>query len=601
MTGAVILLLVAAAVALAAFTYLGLERVGRRGVPAIAARSLAWAILGILLVNVSCPRPAALRAPIVLLDASLSLGAAGGQWAAAHQAALGLGDVRRFGDERPTDDSLPSRGRSLLSSALTAAAAADRPLIVVTDGEVEDTRDIAPDILARTSVRLFPRDSVPDLAVTSASAPARVTAGDSIPIEVEVRALKAFPAGEPRLEITAGRTRLGTRAVRLDRSGSVRLRIAVPSAPLQPGDHVLRIALADPDSEPRTDARLLIVSVAATPGIVLVASPGDWDARALYRALTDVAELPVRGYVRVEKDRWRSMKDLTPVDAEAVRRSARGADLLIAKGAAASLAEGSRARGLWLWPSGESGETLLEGDWYLSAISTTPLAGAFLGLPVDSFPPAIRITPIEPGAGAWVALEAQESRRGAHRPVVTGEERGRVRRLTVAVDGLWRWAFRGGSSEQAYRAWVGAATSWLLSGADSARGVARPVRAVVQNGRPIHFAWSPVSTPRDVAIGLTSTGGARTDTLRFDGSGRATLWLAPGEYRYRLSDGGSGTVAVEEYSDELVSRPVTLVSREARVPTPAGRTAVRDWVWLFGLAIAALSIEWIWRRRMGLR
>jgi hypothetical protein len=27
----------------------------------------------------------------------------------------------------------------------------------------------------------------------------------------------------------------------------------------------------------------------------------------------------------------------------------------------------------------------------------------------------------------------------------------------------------------------------------------------------------------------------------------------------------------------------------------------RDWIWLFGLGIAALAAEWIARRRMGLR
>ena len=601
MTVAVIALVVAAAVALASFTYLGLERVGRRGIPALIARALAWAILGLLLVNVSCPRPAAIRRPVVLLDASLSFGAAGGQWDSARAVARSLGDVRRFGDERPIDDSAASRGRSLLAPALAAAAATDRPVIVVSDGEVDDARDIAPDLLARTSVRLFPRDSVPDVAVTSASGPGRVTAGDSISLDVEVRTFRGTPTGEARVEVSAGRTRLASRSVRFDAAGAARMRIAVPSAPLQPGDHLLRLTLAAPDAEPRTDERLVLVTVAATPGIVLIASPGDWDARALYRALGDVAELPVRGYVRLERDRWRSMKDLAPVDGEAVRRSARGADLLIVKGSAAGFADGTRARGLWLWPSGEGGETLLDGDWYLSASASSPLSGAFLGLPVDSFPPATRITPIEPAPGAWVAVEAQESRRGALRPVVAGEERGRTRRLTVAVDGLWRWAFRGGSSEQAYRAFVGSATSWLLSGADSARGIARPVRAVVQNGRPVLFAWSPATAPHDVAIGLTGDGGSRTDTLRFDGAGRAALWLPAGEYRYRLSDGGAGTIAVESYSDEFLPRTVVLAGREARAPAPVTRTAVRDWVWLFALAVAALAVEWVWRRRMGLR
>ena len=91
------------------------------------------------------------------------------------------------------------------------------------------------------------------------------------------------------------------------------------------------------------------------------------------------------------------------------------------------------------------------------------------------------------------------------------------------------------------------------------------------------------------------------DTLRFDGNGRATVWLAPGEYRYRLSGGGAGTVAVEEYSDELLPRPVTLTPHTGRAPRSTARTSARDWVWLFGICILALSGEWLARRRLGLR
>jgi hypothetical protein len=58
---------------------------------------------------------------------------------------------------------------------------------------------------------------------------------------------------------------------------------------------------------------------------------------------------------------------------------------------------------------------------------------------------------------------------------------------------------------------------------------------------------------------------------------------------------------VEEYSDELLPSPVTLSARTALVGRPAGRTAARDWLWLFGVAIAALSVEWLARRRLGLR
>jgi hypothetical protein len=344
--------------------------------------------------------------------------------------------------------------------------------------------------------------------------------------------------------------------------------------------------------------------VAPTPGVVLLAAPPDWDSRFLYRTLREVAQLPVRGFVRLEGGRWRSMEDLSTVGTERVRQASRGADLLILKGDAGSLSEQSAARGVWRWPSGERGTAPIPGDWYLSAAEVSPVAGAFLGMPVDSFPPATQIVPLRPGAADWVGLTAQLGRRGAARPAVTGRQEGRVRSVTVAADGLWRWAFRGGSSEQSYRTWVATTASWLLGGADTARGVAAPVRSVVQNGRSLVFEWtgSGPAVPTPIVWSGASAGeGTRTDTLRFDGTGRAAVRLPPGEYRYRLGGGGGGVVAVEEYSDELLPSRVTLTARTARVPRPEQRTAARDWLWLFGLAIAALSLEWLARRRLGLR
>jgi hypothetical protein len=606
MTALVVLL----AVGLAAFTYFGLERLGRRGWVPLAFRAVAWTALGLLLINLSCPVRGATFRPLVLLDASLSLGAAGGRWREARDSAASWGEVRDFGDERLISDTLPRRGRSLLAPALLAASGTDRAIMVVSDGEIEDVRDIPADILARSEVRLFPRQQRPDLAITQVSGPARVTAGDSIPLDVTVQAVGASARDSIRVEVLAGSTRVGTRIVRLSGQAGGRTRIVVPPSALSPGDHVLRVALAgNQDAEPRTDTRLHLVTVARTPGVVFLAGPADWDGRFLQKTLREVSQLPVRGYVRLEGNRWRSMADLRPVPLEQVRRAARRADLLILKGSVAGFADGSVARGIWSWPSGEGGEPQVPGDWYLSATDVSPVSGAFLSQPVDSFPPATQLTPMEAGPGDWVALYAQLGRRGPQRPAVLGHQEGRVRRVTVAAEGLWRWAFRGGSSEQSYRSWVAATASWLLGGADSARGLARPVQPVVPNGRPVLFEWvgsgSPV--PQGVTWSSTAEPAAspvveqQPDTLRFDGEGRATAWLSPGEYRYRLSSGGSGTVAVEQYSDEFLPRAVTLTPHIGRVRRATARTAARDWLWLFGLCVLALSGEWLARRRLGLR
>jgi hypothetical protein len=473
---------------------------------------------------------------------------------------------------------------------------------VVTDGEIEDAGDIPPELLGRARVVVLPRQPRPDIALVNVAGPSRVTAGDSIMLDIEARAVAGAASDSLEVGVLSGSKTVARRRLRVDEGATVRSSVAIPSAAIGPGDHVLRVRLGGAgDEEPRTDTRLHLVTVAPTPGVVLLAAPADWDSRFLYHALRDVAQLPVRGYARLDGDRWRSMSDLSAVGADRVRQAARGADLLILKGDPGSMAEGTGARGIWRWPSGETGAAPIPGDWYLSGAEVSPVAGAFLGQPVDSFPPATQLTPLQPAPGDWVGLTAQLGRRGAARPAVTGRQEGRVRSVSVAADGLWRWAFRGGASEQSYRTWVASTASWLLGGADSARGIASPIRPVVQSGRPLMFEW----TGRGAAVALpvvwTGPQGPRADTLRFDGAGRAAVRLPPGQYRYRFAGGGGGTVAVEEYSDELLPSPAALTSRGARVPRPEGRTAARDWLWLFGICVAALSLEWLARRRLGLR
>jgi hypothetical protein len=602
-------LLLLLAASLSALTYGWLEpSEGQRGILALrrhwiplVCRAIAWGALAILLLDLSCATPRDPGRPLVLLDASLSLAADSGRWGEARDSALAWGEVRTFGDERVQDDSVPTRGRSQLGPALRAAASSDRPVILVTDGEIEDVPDLEPDLAGRARVRIFPRRPGVDLAVTGVEAPARVTAGDSVPLEITVTGYGTSLPAEARIVVALGDRGLVERTIR-PVAGGTRVRIVLASASLRPEANLLSVRLQETnDAERRDDERKVIVSVTPTPGVVLLADPGDWDSRALYRALLDVAQLPVRGYVQIEAGRWRSYADLAPVSGEDVRRAARGADLLIVKGDQ-SEAISTRARGVWLWPAEGNGITALPGDWYLTPGGASPIAGAFTGLPVDSFPPAVQVLPMQPDSGGWIALTAQNGRRGPERPVVMGHSTGNRREVLVAADGLWRWAFRGGSSEQGYRSWVAATASWLLGGADSITGRARPVRPVVANQRPVVFEWLATGRPAPLEIVWSSDSGTVRDTLEFDGAGRAAAWLKPGSYRYRLEGGGSGLVAVEEYSDEWLPRPVTLTAREeVSVLASSSPSRARGWVWLFALCVLGLAGEWMARRRLGLR
>ncbi len=596
-----VVLVVTAGLALAALTYFWLERLGRRGLVPLACRATAWSALGLLLINLGCPAADRSGRPLVLLDGSLSMSAPGGQWRAARDTAARLGDVRVFGDAEAGSDTAPTRGRSLLRPALSAAAASGRPVVVVSDGEIEDAGELPADLLARTAVRVFERTATRDLAITGIVAPARIAAGDSIVVDAELRAAGGARADSVTVSLEAGHARLARRTAALGSAGSARVRLRAGSTGIAPGQHVLRVALTPGDAEARTDVRLHVLTVVPTPGVVLIAAPADWDSRFLYAALMDVAQLPVRGYVRIEPNRWRSLRDLAVVGDDQVRQAARRADLLILKGTLPAGLDGGRARGVWRWPSGAADSMPgVAGDWYLQAGSVSPLDAAFAGAALDSYPPAVQVV-IRPAADdEWVALSARNGRRGPEWPAITGRAAGRVREVSVLADGLWRWAFRGGASEQTYRAWVAGTVSWLLAGADSAQGAARPVRAVVQNGRPVIFEWIAGGTPRPTAVEWVGTQRAG-DTLRFDGGGRAEVRLPPGTYRYRLSLGGSGTVAVESYSEELLPREPALASRPARLETGRSERSSRDLPWLFLAAVLGFTGEWVARRRMGLR
>ena len=590
---------IVAAVALGVGVYWGLERLGAAAILPAALRTGAWLILALLVLDLSCAKPPEAARPLVLLDASLSMAGAGGRWAEARAAANAAGEVRLVGTLG--DDSLPAGGRSALAGAVAAGAASGRPVWLVTDGELEDASEIPADVLAQTGIKLFARRRGPDLALVRVAGPERIAVGDTLRLDVEVSGFDITDRTQVTVDVSSGETRWLTATVPLaNGSGAVVIEGALPRT-AAPGRHLLTVALRDArDSEPRTDRRLHAIVVLPTPGIVVVANPANWESRFFSRTIGEVAALPVRGYFAVAPNRWARMGDLAPVSGTEVDQAVGRADLLVQFGDGADRARRTAARARLDWVATSRTSLPAEGDWYLMPGGVSPVSGAFVGLPVDSFPPAAAMVALTPGPGDWVGLVGQLSRRGGERPAVVGRDSAGRREVMVGVAGLWRWAFRGGQSEQAYRAWVAATTTWLLGASDSATGRARPIRAVVAQGRPVIFERlrPDVTTLR---LDLRGPAGDWSDTLRFDGSGRAELRLAPGRYDYRLEGGGSGLLGVEVYSEEWIPRPVTVPEREATAAPPPGRAPLRDQLWLFALAIVALSGEWWWRRRAGLR
>jgi len=64
-----------------------------------------------------------------------------------------------------------------------------------------------------------------------------------------------------------------------------------------------------------------------------------------------------------------------------------------------------------------------------------------------------------------------------------------TRKMTTVGTGLWRWAFRGGASREAYRTLLAAGVDWLLGGEPVERGQSLVVSSVVTRGEPVVFSW----------------------------------------------------------------------------------------------------------------
>lgn len=558
---------------------------------AVVARATGLAALLLLFIDPGIATHRTDTRPLVLLDNSVSMHATGGRAAEAARLASSLGDTTSFG---VLGNGEPG-GRSDLLDALDAAAAAGRPVIVVSDGEIGDASAIPRDLLAQTSVRLLPRPVGADVALTGVRAPLRLTAGDTLSIDID--ALRTAGAPDTAVIIVRDSTAMLLRGVVRFSAGTharLELRGALPRG--MQGERWLRVErVGAADAEPGDDVRWWRLVVAPTPGVVVVAETPDWDSRALFRTLRDVVDVPIRGYTQLQRGQWRRMEDLRRVPAAAVVAAARSADLLAVRGDVTAWRTLGRARLFWR-PGTQAG------DWYVGVGGVSPVNGAFAGVEPDSLPPAAAVSTVDVDAShGWIGAVARLARRGTPVPVVSGREDRGGRTVTIGADGLFRWPFHGGVADQVWRMMIADAATWLLASPSAESRRARPISPVTQRGRPVEFRWSAAGAAVPLAIELHGPSGVRNDTLRFDGAGEASLALGVGRYHYTLDGGGSGTFAVEPYADELVPGQITLVEHAGTGETAASRRSLRELLWLFGIAIVGFGAEWMLRRKMGLR
>ena len=572
--------------------------------PLALLRALAVAIVVAMLLGAPGGRSKPL-APEIALDASESWtrgGAACDRWRAALDSAAhaGSGTRLRFGDSTRADDTRgpPADGASRLRGVADRASGSGHPVVVITDGELDDAEVLAS--LPRGSRAIvLPCRSGPDLAIAALETPRTLLAGDTTTVRLTLAAGAAgAPAG--RLEVRLDDQLLAAQPV--PALGAYAEQAVALQGIGEGADRatVLRAVFTGAgDTEPRNDTLSIGVDVSRAAAAVFVSTTPDFDAREAVAALRGVTSLPTRAYYRVAPGAWRADGSLARVTEADVRAAVRDAPIVILHGDTTLFGPPRGAtRGALLLFAPPTDD---EGEWLAAAAPASPLAPALSALPFDSLPP-LSVAPSMP-RGEWQGLIVREPGAGGERRVaLVGWESPR-RIAVLGASGFWRWRFRGGQRADAYGAFFGTLFDWLAAGRSDRRSVV-PGAGVFRAGQPLRWRRG---SPTDSVVSLTLVrrgAPARTDSITLRFSENATVVespsVPPGVYDVRVAN-GSSVIVVNPSTELLPRRPTVQSGRIGGRPSLADAPLARELGWLYVVVVLALCTEWLLRRRAGLR
>lgn len=564
-----------------------------------ALRALAWIIVLALLFDAPAgPRRAV--PPIAALDASESWlrGSDSALWRRAISTARGASsELLLWGDSARTAPA-PASPRDAATRAMPLAEralAVGRPLVLITDGELDDPAALA-SLPAGSRVDVLAHPAAIDAAVIGLDAPRAVVANDTIEARITVRAGQLAVRGAT-LSLVAGSDVIATMPIDtlgsgVERTLTMRGRIqgAVRSVPLA------AIVSVAGDVEHRNDTLAIAVQVSPAAGAVLASTSPDFDARFLIPVLRGAVALPTRAYYRVAPGAWRQDGTLAPVTEASVRAALAEAPLAILHGDTALFGAPRAVTKGSLMLYTPSADTI--GEWYPVAAPASPIAAILSGVPWDSLAPLSVAGGVH---GDWAGLLTAPARSTDRRVAIAGSESGR-RIVTVGASGLWRWAFRGGVSRDAYATLWGGIFDWLTAERPDPRA-ALPADPIVRAGDRVRWRRG---TGNDtlVQVEMRKRGSPHADTLalRFGGPG-ALAESAPldaGVYETRASGGTS--LLIVNASRELLPRRANVRTGAVGGAAPFGdQPRLRDYHWIYLLLLAVLCAEWLLRRHFGLR
>ncbi|MEO6528206.1 MAG: hypothetical protein ABIP93_16410 [Gemmatimonadaceae bacterium] len=595
------LLAVLAGILTAALQY-GAGALQPRVAPLALLRALVAAILVALLVGAPGGR-AKVMTPETALDASeswLRAGGGCGAWAMALDSAARLGGGRlRFGDSLRGDASggAPTDRASHFRSVADRAAGSGRPVVVITDGELDDADALA--ALPRGSRAIvMPCRAAPDLAVSALEAPRSLLAEDTVTVRISLTAGAAgAPAGQ--IELRLDDQLLAAQPVpALAPYAEHAAALRGVAAGAERGAVLRALFRGAGDAEPRNDTLAVGVDVSRAPAAVFVSSAPDFDSREAVAALRGVTSLPTRAYYRVAAGAWRSDGTLARVNEDEVRAAVRDAPVVVLHGDTTVFgAPRAATRGALLL---FAPPTVDDGEWFISAAPASPLAPALSALPFDSLPP-LSVASVLP-RGEWQGLLSKRPGVEERRVALVGWETPR-RVAVLGASGFWRWRFRGGQRADAYGALFGTLFDWLAAGRTDRRAVV-PEQGVFRAGTPLRWRRG-AAEDSVIAVTLSRRGApARTDSMKLRFTDAATVAespaIPPGVYDVR-SAGGSSVLVVNASSEMVPRRPTVKSGGVGGRPSLADAPLARDLGWLYVVAVIALCAEWLLRRRVGLR
>lgn len=452
--------------------------------------------------------------PRIALDASASWAATAdpAAWTAARMSAdsalaaggdslVAFGSALRSASLIPE---LPADPNSRVGPLVEQARATGRPVVIVTDGKIDDPERLA-ELPMGSYVVTPPPGGAADLGIAPLEAPSAMLIGDTLELRVLVKAGAVVDEAPRTLTLTLGGRTLGTQAVTaLDPYGEREVSFRTP-VPAVEGEQAMIASLSGSDFLAANDTARITVSVVGSASVALISTSPDQDARFALSLLRQTQRGAVRGYWRVAPGQWREGDALRPVSEDAVRRALGSASLVVLHGDTTHFGPArSRARGaLVLMPTPDASD-----EYYATSAGDSPLRAALADLPWDALPP-LRVGP--PMRGGFDALLARRARRTDERGIVSLRE-GSPRTVVVTAAGFWRWRTRGGRVSESFDALWGSVFDWVV-------GPDAPSR---RSQRADGIANELVPRAPTVLSGPVGTAAARDLTPR----ARSAWWLA---------------------------------------------------------------------------